>query len=651
MTTEIVAAAQLHPRADEDPQPADRRQAHRRRVRGRQAGAGDHRRAGLGHAGARRTSCGRSATSWRPSSARTRPMTATRSTRAATGSRRRSTGTCRRSSSATSTPPPGRRTPRTRARSSSRARSRAGTGTGSSACAAATSTTRRPRSSTTGPATCWPTSVGARYTSKGNKKFQPQFDVLSDGWRQPGSSIKPIDYVIGIEDKAYTAGHDVHGRDDDLRRRVHADPGRQAGARPGPPAQRAPVLAQHPGHQGDDHQRPRAHVRAHPGLRPDATRAPPSRSSRWASARSRPTRSTCSAPTARSPTAACACRARRSPRSSTRTASQVWPIGDDARPRASRSSARRPPTSSPTSWPATPTREVNPYWGEWAVYDGRQAPPGRLQDGHDERQRRRPCLRLPAPRPRTRTRRPSPSASGWATATTTPTSGSLSLDSSAPLWSAIMTAVSKDMPIAKFKAPGWPQVGDRRRVHRSATRPVHDARRSRSCSCPGTVPSERETSRVGLEIDEASGLLWRRRLRRTEGDQGLLRPHRGREQLAGLAEGQPQLGGPGGQGARAPAGTSKGTRTAYFYTNGVRAVRSLVGRAVRARQELSAGAAAVRCPGRPIRTRRTTSRHRRRSPAPPRRPIPVAAMAAATAAATVAAAAATTRSRPKPPKP
>ncbi len=45
----------------------------------------------------------------------------------------------------------------------------------------------------------------ASYTSKGNKKFQPQFDVLSDGWRQPGSAIKPIDYSIGIEDKTLTA--------------------------------------------------------------------------------------------------------------------------------------------------------------------------------------------------------------------------------------------------------------------------------------------------------------------------------------------------------------------------------------------------------------------------------------------------------------
>ena len=29
--------------------------------------------------------------------------------------------------------------------------------------------------------------------------------MLADGWRQPGSAIKPIDYLIGIEDKTMTA--------------------------------------------------------------------------------------------------------------------------------------------------------------------------------------------------------------------------------------------------------------------------------------------------------------------------------------------------------------------------------------------------------------------------------------------------------------
>jgi peptidoglycan glycosyltransferase len=43
------------------------------------------------------------------------------------------------------------------------------------------------------------------YTTPGNKKFQPQFDVLADGWRQPGSAIKPLNYAIGIEDHKMTA--------------------------------------------------------------------------------------------------------------------------------------------------------------------------------------------------------------------------------------------------------------------------------------------------------------------------------------------------------------------------------------------------------------------------------------------------------------
>ena len=43
------------------------------------------------------------------------------------------------------------------------------------------------------------------YTTPGNKKFQPQFDVLADGWRQPGSAIKPVNYAIGIDDKTMTA--------------------------------------------------------------------------------------------------------------------------------------------------------------------------------------------------------------------------------------------------------------------------------------------------------------------------------------------------------------------------------------------------------------------------------------------------------------
>jgi penicillin-binding protein 1A len=43
------------------------------------------------------------------------------------------------------------------------------------------------------------------YATKSSKKFQPKFDVLADGWRQPGSAFKPIHYSIGIDDQALTA--------------------------------------------------------------------------------------------------------------------------------------------------------------------------------------------------------------------------------------------------------------------------------------------------------------------------------------------------------------------------------------------------------------------------------------------------------------
>ena len=42
-------------------------------------------------------------------------------------------------------------------------------------------------------------------TRKVNTRFQPQFDVLANGWRQPGSAFKPFNYVTGIDDRTMTA--------------------------------------------------------------------------------------------------------------------------------------------------------------------------------------------------------------------------------------------------------------------------------------------------------------------------------------------------------------------------------------------------------------------------------------------------------------
>jgi membrane peptidoglycan carboxypeptidase len=43
------------------------------------------------------------------------------------------------------------------------------------------------------------------YAAKGSKQFQPKFDVVGDGYRQPGSAFKPFNYLTGIDDRTLTA--------------------------------------------------------------------------------------------------------------------------------------------------------------------------------------------------------------------------------------------------------------------------------------------------------------------------------------------------------------------------------------------------------------------------------------------------------------
>ena len=143
-------------------------------------------------------------------------------------------------------------------------------------------------------------------------------------------------------------------------------------------AQRAPVLAQHPGRQGaGHHQRHRAPVRARRGVRAGLPAAAAQRRAcRWRSARSRSIRSTSPTPTARSPTGPL-----HRPR-------RVDPLGHErgGRGRAcrryevpgrrARSSRRRRRTSSPTSWRATPTPPRTPSGASMRITNdnGRRRP-------------------------------------------------------------------------------------------------------------------------------------------------------------------------------------------------------------------------------------------------------------------------------------
>ena len=219
--SEVVDPAQLHPRPDEDPQRPHRRPVHATRsTRRRRREPVDPR--------ARRR-----ADKWRAPQfvwqvrdelgqilcGTTAPTSARRSTRAATRSRRRSTTRCSASSRSGSTRPRSSRNSKNPDNAAQGPRqipqpewgwikglrghnihNAAGGGHG-------LPDRRGPRVRR----------VGVSYTAKGNTKFQPQFDVLSDGWRQPGFVDQAARLPHRHRGPHDDGGDDVHGRRDQLR--------------------------------------------------------------------------------------------------------------------------------------------------------------------------------------------------------------------------------------------------------------------------------------------------------------------------------------------------------------------------------------------------------------------------------------------------
>ncbi len=402
----------------------------------------------------------------------------------------------------------------------------------------------------------------ASYTSKGTKKFQPKFDVLADGWRQPGSSIKPIDYLIGIDDKTITAStmfmdvatnfgkSFVPTQADKLER----GPVRLRSALQfslNVPAIKATIIS------GLDHVWERTKEF---GLRYPST-ATPVLSEGIGTLETHPIDMVSAYGTIANGGV-------RMPRQTilkivNDKGTQAWPI-DDTPNKGTRVVSKQAAYIITDILAGNTDRRVNPYWGEWAVFqDGRRRPAayktGTTSDNVDVH-----AYGYLAP-PKDKTA-PALVVGVWmGNSNNDPNKGSLSLDSSAPLWSAIMETVSKGEPIAKFKAPSG---------LKSATvdaftglKPGPFTKKTvRELFLPGTVPTKRETIRISLEVDEASGLLWRDGCVGPKVTQGFfdlseVENNFPNWQKANKAWAARAAKGPGVRGSR-------GTRTSYFYTNG-----------------------------------------------------------------------------------
>jgi hypothetical protein len=147
-----------------------------------------------------------------------------------------------------------------------------------------------------------------------------------------------------------------------------------------------------------------------------------------------------------------------------------------------------------------------------------------------------------------------------------PNRDTLSLGSSAPLWSRILTEVSKGTPIADFKAPKGLVVTAVDAISGEKPGPF-TAKTVKEYFLPGTAPTQRDDLRRTVDIDAASGLLWQ---------DGCVGPRR---TVGALDFRQVEAAWPSWQRAdnrwtaRAARGAGvgggpKGTRTSYLYGSG-----------------------------------------------------------------------------------
>ncbi|MEO5885590.1 MAG: transglycosylase domain-containing protein [Candidatus Limnocylindrales bacterium] len=402
----------------------------------------------------------------------------------------------------------------------------------------------------------------ASYTSKGTKKFQPQFDVLADGWRQPGSSIKPIDYLVGIDDKAYTASTmfmdvvtDFGGRFRPTQAdKLERGPVRLRSALQfslNVPAIKATLIS------GLDHVYERTQDF---GLTYLST-ALPVTSMGIGTLETHPIDMLSAYGTI----------ANGGVRMGRETILSVvddngrviWPIGEDT-PKGERVASKQAAYIITDILAGNTDPKVNPYWGEWAVYDGGSRRPAAYKTGTtSDNVDVHAYGYLAAPKDKAQ---PALAVGVWmGNSNNDPNRGSLSLDSSAPLWSAIMTAVSNDLPITRFKAPDGLKTATVDAF--TGLKPGPFTKKTvKELYLSGTVPTERETFRVSKQVDEASGLLWQNGCVGPKVTRGFFDlsevesnwpawQKANRNWAARAAKGPGVRGGP------------KGTRTSYFYTN------------------------------------------------------------------------------------
>ena len=407
----------------------------------------------------------------------------------------------------------------------------------------------------------------ASYTAKGNKKFQPQFDVLADGWRQPGSSIKPLNYLIGIDDKTMTAAT--------MFMDVVTDFGGRYTPKQADGLERGPV---------------RLRSALQFSLNIPAIKAGIMNGLKHSYARQKEMGLTF--PNGANPVVSMGIGTLEShpidllgaygaiadggvlmPRTMIRTVvdskgNQVWPV-PGATPKGKRIASAQAAYIITDILAGNTDKKVNPYWGKWAITDGARRRPAAYKTGTTSDNRDVHAYGyLPPPADK---KAPALAVGVWmGNSDNSPNDGKLSLDTSAPVWSAILSEVSHGMPMAQFASSRPKGIVAAKVDAFSGMLPgPFTTRTVTELFIAGTTPRDSDDLHIVLDIDKATGLLWQDDCTGPKVTKGFLDLRRAepnfpawgkynRGWAARAARGQYVRGGP------------EGTRTVYFYNGAFR---------------------------------------------------------------------------------
>jgi membrane peptidoglycan carboxypeptidase len=343
------------------------------------------------------------------------------------------------------------------------------------------------------------------YAKSTDKRFQPQFDVLADGMRQPGSAMKPINYITGIQDRTMTAATTFMDVATDFGGKY--TPSDADNLERGPvrlrqalsfslniPAVKAAVI------NGPDHVFEMARKF---GLRFAQEQNIAGSSIALGTLEVRPVDLV-------GAYGALANGGVLMPQTTVVSVTdaqgaRVWPTTD------------APPVGSAVVSPQSAyiisdilegntTPKENPYWGKFELKKDGQHRPAALKTGTTNDTKDLSAYGYLAP-PEDPTA-PALAVGVWmGNSDNSQTEGVFSLESTAPLWQAFLAEVTKNMPIASFTPPAG-VVQARVDAFSGLLPGPFTTKTVTENFIDGTVPTRIDDTKIGIDVDAATGLLW-----------------------------------------------------------------------------------------------------------------------------------------------